>query len=84
MQARSHLHAVAVSPAEAVGLSAGPAGYAPGARRNSMADRPQDFCGRLRPAVRPIQHLNPRFVDATIAPGARSVTRTDQRNVLRT
>lgn len=84
MQIQARLPAVPISPAEAVGSSARPPSYAPGARRNSVADRPQDFCGRLRPAVRPVQHLNPRFVDVTIAPAAPSVTRTDQRNVLRT
>jgi len=73
MQARSHLHAVAISPAEAVGLSAGPAGYAPGARRNSMADRPQDFCGRLRPAVRSVQHLNLPFDPASIGDAVQQV-----------
>lgn len=73
MQARPRLHAVAVSPAEAVGLPARPTSYAPGARRNSMADRPQDFCGRLRPAVRPVQHLNLPFDPASIGDAVQQV-----------
>lgn len=41
--------------------------------RNSMADRPQDFCGRHRSAVRPVQHLNLPFDPASIGDAVQQV-----------
>ena len=57
---------------------------AAGPGRNAVADRPQDFGGGLRPAVRSVQRLNPLFGDRTFAQALTVVTRTDQRNILTT
>lgn len=57
-----------------------PASCPAGTGRNSVADRPQDFRGGLRPAVRSVQHHNPLFGDQTIAQAAPSVTLRQPRN----
>lgn len=50
------------------------------ASRNSMQNRPQDFCGWLWAGVRSVQHLNPLFGDQNIAQPALPVTLRQPRN----
>lgn len=42
--------------------------------RNPMADRPHNFCGGLRPAVRSVQHLKPLFDGRNLSGPRSSVT----------
>lgn len=55
-QQSAHLRGLRLSfvgPLVVAGLSSG---HSAGPSRNCVADRPQDFCGWLRAAVRSVQH----------------------------
>lgn len=59
------------APAHSV-CSVNSCGLITGPSRNPMADRPQDFCGWLRAAVRSVQHSQSPF-DALIIAARRAV-----------
>lgn len=49
-------------------------GLPAGTSRNPVADRPRDFSGGLRPAVRSVQHLNLQSSEETFGQPAPFVT----------